>query len=204
MDCLENGQHLRRVWRHRTQEGIKLRFGDLEWLRSIPEPGEGMMWTAAPRKAGLSDEFVQALEASTDTDMSPLADYIASDKPLSKEEREVLSRKLPKRKTGRPKNSQLRGAASMAWMFYQEWRKLNKELGVSDRGCGDDMKGYSAQWVVEDYFEWGGEEFTANDRTDKFTVSVRELMEKPKHLRGGVDRCILTFPAHGWDDDHQN
>src|SRR5262245_20881008 len=119
---LDSGERLRKLWREATQKGIERRYGSLEFLRKIPDPPAGtlcpdcgeehhFLWTAAPYKKGLSPEFIEALEASTETDMTPLADYISSDKPLSKEEREVLSRKLPKRKPGRPKNSQLRGAA---------------------------------------------------------------------------------------------
>jgi hypothetical protein len=201
MDWLKNGERLRKLRRNMTIEKLHKDIGPevLELLRSMPEPGEGRMWTATRRKEGLSDEFVAALDACSDSDMSPLADYVASDKPLSAEERRVIARKLPKRKAGRPKDTQLRAAASVAWDFYQEWRDQNKRLGISDHGHGDEMKAYAARWNVEDWFGFGsdGEEFSDNTRAG-FIARVRELMEKPKHLRGDCNRALITFPLFGW------
>jgi hypothetical protein len=192
---------LRQVCRDAAVEGCQREFPPelLEAIRKAPEPGPGMMWTVARRKKGLSDEFVAALDACTDSDMSPLADYLLSDKPLSKEERRVIARKLPKRTSGRPKDHQLRAAASVACMFYNAWRSRNKKLAASDHGHCDEMKGLAAQWMVEDWFSWGSGsvELTDDNRQD-FVVSVRELMEKPKHLREG-DKGLITFPMFGWE-----
>jgi hypothetical protein len=202
MDWLKNGERLRKLRRDMVIEKLHTDITPemCELLRSMPEPGEGMMWTAARRKKGLSDEFMDALDACSDSDMSPLADYVASDKPLSPEERKVVARRLPKRKTGRPKDVQLRAAASIACDFYEEWRDHNKRLGIPDHGHGDDMKTYAAQWNVEDWFRIGsdGEEFT-DDTKAEFIARVRELMEKPKHLRGDCDTAAVSFPLFGWE-----
>jgi hypothetical protein len=207
MGWLENGDALRETWLDNAMKGIELRYGPIESWRPIPPSrtvcpdcgGQHGVWIAGPYKKGLSPEFIKALEASTKTDMSPLADYVSSDKPLSKEERKIIAGRLPRRKTGRPKNAQLRGAASMAWMFYQEWRSRNKSLGIPDHGHCDDMKDFSAQWMVEDYFHWGnnGEELT-EDNVDDFIADARELMEKSKRRRDGADRCIVTVPGFGY------
>jgi len=178
----------------------------VDLFREFPDPPPGCVWTAKRRREGLSPEFIDALEASREGDMSPLADYVASDKPLTKEERELVSRKLFRRKQGRPMNAQLRGAATLAGMFYSEWRRLNKKLCTPDHGHCDEMKECSAQWIVEDFFYWGsgGEKLTESNRDD-FIESVRKRLEKPKHLRENAEDCLVSFPLFGWEPkDHQN
>ena len=198
MDWHENGERLRKSWRDGVIKKLH-KETPVDFIRSLPEPGPGMMWTVERRREGLSDEFVAALDASSDSDMSPLADYLASDKPLSPEERRVLARRLPKRTTGRPKNTQLRAATSVACMFYEEWRASNKKLRISDHGHCDDMKGYASKWVVEDWFCQGSCDEKLMEHTGReFVASVRELMEKPKHLRD-TEEGLISFPLFGWE-----
>jgi len=206
MGWRENGDDLRRAWRQRVLRGLQRDDVPVDLFRKFPDPPPGWEWTAKRYKEGLSPEFIDALEASSEGDMSPLADYVASEKPLSKGERELVSRKLTTRKSGRPKNAQLRGAATLAGMFYSEWRRLNKKLCTRDHGHCDEMKECSAQWMVEDWFCWGsgGEELTESNRED-FIESVRKLLEKPKHLREHAGDCLVGFPLFGWEPkDHQN
>jgi hypothetical protein len=202
MDWHQNGERLRKEWRENALEGIKRELPPqlISLMESLPEPGPGNMWEIKRRREGLSDEFMEALNASTDDDMSPLANYVASDKPLSQEERKVLSLRLPKRKTGRPQDTQLRTAASIACMFYKEWRELNKRLQVRDHGHCPEMKEYAAQWMVEDWFWWGskGQELNETNKNE-FVASVRERMEKPARLRDTGGKGVITFPAFGWD-----
>jgi non-homologous end joining protein Ku len=74
---------------------------------------------------------------------------------------------------------QLRAATTVALMFYDELRALNKARGIKDRGCCPEMKEYAAKKMVEDWF--------ANDASDEFAHAVLELMEKPKKRRGWAD-----------------
>jgi hypothetical protein len=195
----EVGEALRNRWRETALEGVR-REAPVELLQSVPEPGPGMSWVIAWYDPKLDPNFIEALKKTTEDDKSSLAAYLTSDKPLGRRERERLARLLTKtRKTGRPPNVQLQAAASLAMMFYKEWRALNKKQGISDHGYCRDMKDYSAQWSVEDWFRWGadGERLTRT-RIDEFATSVRELMEKPKHRRADAESGIITFPVFGW------
>jgi hypothetical protein len=202
MGWRENGERLREHWRNiavkHAQENTPL-----DLMKALPEPGPSMMWTitVSPK---LNPEFVNALRECSADDMAPLAAYLASDKPLGPRERKRLAAMLPEgRKTGRPKNTQLRAAASAAAFFYKEWRALNEKQGIADHGRCGAMKDYSAQWVVEDYFGWGGGEPLTPIALDSLMTRVREIMEKPKHLRDHSGQGTISFPAFGWDSKNR-
>src|SRR5262249_17853992 len=122
-------------------------------------------------------------------------------KPLNEKEREKLAGLLPKgSKTGRPRNLQIRAAADLAWRFYRMLREINKDSGVADRGCSDDMKLYAARAMVSDYFS--RIERISEEKQEHFALQVREFMDKSKARRSGTEGAVISFPVP-WLDDRQ-
>jgi hypothetical protein len=204
MGWRENGEALRAHW-HKKIEGIKRellppRIEELADRLSetmARKVGRGWAWTIASRRPDIAEpEFLDALDASSQDDMSPLAAYLASEKPLGPKERERLAKFLPKpAKMGRPKNHQLRGAAKMAVMFYREWRSMNQRMGTKDHGHADEMKCYAVEAVVEDLFTYNKEmEKRSPQEFEDFTRQVRELMDKQKSLREEWEKGLITVP----------
>jgi len=164
----------------------------------------GDSWKAAAYTdlRGISPEFAEAyLEHLYRGNTTPLRDYVKSEKPLNKKEREKLARLLPKdKRTGRPRNLQIRGAAEVAWDFYRRLREMNEATGVADRGCADDMKLYAARAMVSDYFSHI--EQPSEEEQERFALQVREFMDKSKARRGGSEKALITVSAP-WLDDRQ-
>jgi hypothetical protein len=151
---------------------------------------------------GLSPEFAEAcLEHLYRGNATPLRDYVKSEKPLNEKERERLARLLPKgSKTGRPRNLQIRGAADLAWRFYRMLLEINKDSGVADRGCSDDMKLYAARAMVSDYCSHI--ERLSGEEQEHFALQVREFMDKSKARRSGTEEAVISVPAP-WLNDRQ-
>ena len=107
-------------------------------LDKMPEPGPGYAWIlGVTDNTDLDPEFLRALDASSRRNMSPLADYLKSDRPLGRKERDRLARFLPKATGKHGQSTQLRAAANRAEFFYTELRNLNRMRGIRDHGeCG--------------------------------------------------------------------
>lgn len=152
---------------------------------------------------GLDPEFVRVCnEYAHREDPAILVDYLKSEKPLGTKERHWLARLWPKRKKeGRPRNVQIRGAAKLAWRFYRQLQEMNKASGVNDRGCSDDMKMYAARAMVRDYFSFFKDH--SEEGQERFALQVREYMDKSKARRSGTEEAVITIPAAWLDDDRQ-
>jgi hypothetical protein len=151
-------------------------------ILSCPKPGEGHSCHLAVYPK-VEPKFKEALRASSQEDMTLLADYLTSDEPLGRNERDRLARMLPKgQKTGRPQKAQLRAAATVAVMFYKALRTANKAFGVKDHGHSAEMKEYAARATVEDYFSPDIEGMD-EDEVGDYVMQVRDLMDRPEHRR---------------------
>jgi hypothetical protein len=97
---------------------------------------------------------------------------------------------------GRPIAESSRAAATLAYCFYETWRRENKNAGIRDYGHRGEMKDFAARAIVEDIYAvqfqppslaW---QFTV-ESAEKFVELVRELMDKPRHRRdAGAHACI--------------
>ena len=106
---------------------------------------------------------------------------------------------------GRPRGETTREAATVALYFYEAWLKENRKCGASDYGHRQEMKYFSAQAVVEDFFAWRiGRRGVMGQQLDSritdiesFVDVVHALMEKPKNRRSVALFADLAFPATG-------
>lgn len=91
-----------------------------------------------------------------------LSRYLHSNRRLTRKQRHLLAdvlegmhhrsqnKKSSGNKRGRPKNDEAEISVTLARLFYQTWRKCNKDRDVNDHGCGDDMRGETARFIARE------------------------------------------------------
>lgn len=124
-----------------------------------------------------AQEFLAAVYQCSKGRPQYLIDYLRSDRPITKADRDNLAQLFEgdpeqKPKRGRPRARALRSAAFEAAFFYKCWRDENRRFGVRDHGQGDAMKDEAARFVAKDLH-----------RVNIKPESVRTLMERPAHRR---------------------
>jgi hypothetical protein len=137
-------------------------------------------------------EWSDAVHAACNGDPSRLVEYLRSERALTRTDRDLLATFLPSMlKKGRPGKDEVKSLARVALVFYQEWKQLNRRLGIRDHGHADDMKQQACRVAL------------ALMNTDPWRVAlglppvlnpastvpptveaVRELMDRPKSRRG--------------------
>lgn len=108
----------------------------------------------------------------------------------------------PKPGNGRPRCETSRVAATLAFYFYDAWRRENRRCGISDYVYRREMKDIAARAVVEDLFAW---RFDVRVRSvyggnldrgiETFIPLVRDLMEKPKVRRSPWGDAFYVWPT---------
>jgi len=199
MGWRENAERLRERIKKSAYDGIATALPPefFQFLDNMPEPGPGYMWTiGVSENTGLNAEFVEALNSSSKRNMTPLADYLKSDHPLGRTERDRLARFLPKATRKHAHSTQARAAANMAELFYKKLRELNRAQGIKDHGeCGP-MKEYAARTMSQDWFALSTFDHPVSEgEIDTFVNLVLSLMEKSKSRRDGAGRGLVSFPA---------
>ena len=101
---------------------------------------------------------------------------LKSDKPLDGRYRECLAllfegKYIRTRGRGRSRNKDLHNAVGDAEFFYRSWRKLNRDLGVSDRGHADAMKDECVRMAIT---------YQSSSLSEENSEAVRELWARPK------------------------
>jgi hypothetical protein len=129
----------------------------------------------------LNDQQVAMVDA-IQGNPSRLLEYLGSERPLTNR-REVasclaLAFKKPNPRTGRPRKGDVQLFASQALIFYEEWKQLNRRLGIRNYGHANDMKEEACR-VILDLYAWQKEVL----RPFPTPRAVRELMDRPKTRR---------------------
>ena len=109
---------------------------------------------------------------------SPLKEYLRSDRPLLRSDRELLALELagelsPPPKRGRPRDENARAAADFARRFYRQWKSENICEGIKDWGLGDEMKDQSCRYAIEIF-----KTLRPGEQQPDLEV-VPEMMERP-------------------------
>lgn len=112
--------------------------------------------------------------------------YLKSNNLWTAEDRSAVADLFEDHTGGRPRDDDLRTAATLARVFYDEWRAWNRKLGVDDRGLAEAMKDDAAQFIVSDFYP---------ERGEAFHDTVRDTMDRPGHRRdpGDAPRIAIRF-----------
>jgi hypothetical protein len=84
---------------------------------------------------------------------SHLVDYLLSDRPVGRRERDGLAWAIgrnSKASPHRPANASLRYAATLAMAIYKEWRDRNQKAGITNHGHANEMKHAAALLAAAD------------------------------------------------------
>lgn len=87
---------------------------------------------------------------------SHLVDYLLSDRPVGRRERDGLAWAIgrnSKASPHRPANASLRYAATLAMAIYKEWRDRNQKAGITNHGHANEMKHAAALFVGATFFD---------------------------------------------------
>ncbi len=126
-------------------------------------------------------DFLKACRALDESNPGPLAEYLRSDRPLGKMERDLLGRLLwqlvqPGKAKGRPRSEKMM-LAFYALDFYRGLRQRNKRLGIKDHGHGNSMKDFAARTAVTVSHKVRGIPAKIDEA---FIEAVRAEMDRPK------------------------
>lgn len=123
--------------------------------------------------------FIMAVYQCSKNRPQDLIDYLRSNRPLERNERDILAdffedqmKPAKKPKRGRPRLRLHRTTAWEASFFYKQWREENKRMGVMDRGQGNAMKDEAVRFVIEEF-----------QPTNVDPEIIRSLMDRPLHRR---------------------
>lgn len=145
------------------------------WLATRPHPENLIV------REDLS--FWGAICVAVNGDVSPLADYLNSDRPLSRRDRENLALYVSGhwadyRRPGQPPKIMHKTIAAAALEFYEDWRQHNRAQCIRDRGQAGPMKDEALRFVIEELWQ---PHLGMIDDTAR--AAIRELMDRPKSRR---------------------
>ena len=164
MDWREFGRRLRELRRQSISDGLAEYAEECETSVVCKETNEVML--VPNNYMGVDDldpEFRGALWGHFHRDqgsLSPLVQYLMSERPLGSNERRALAAVLAATNDdssigiGRPQDTELRLAATTACIMYHQWCQFNKKNGIPDHGHRGEMKDIAARVTVEDFFAW--------------------------------------------------
>jgi hypothetical protein len=177
-DWLDSGDIVRKRWRQCFSEYAR---------QNYPREGSELNWNDIPL-VWLANGFLDNPWRFTSEEYGR---WLKSQPPVDDEP-----------KNGRPLGVGLRGAATVACYFYDDWRRENQKRAIRDYGHRSEMKDYSARAVVEDLYAWRlaagirpifAEEIGSPKDVESFIELVRDLMDKPKSRRHPGDHATIEF-----------